>query len=57
MEVLNIITAAVFGFAAGFLTCILIVCAIIWWSFSEERQYDGDRREGRDSPGRTEDRG
>jgi hypothetical protein len=40
------------AFAAGFLTCMAIVVAIIWWSFADERVQEiksarGKRREQR----------
>jgi hypothetical protein len=28
---------ALLAFAAGFLTCLLLVVAAIWWSFSDRR--------------------
>lgn len=43
---------ALLAFAAGFLTCLLMVVAAIWWSFSDRRVRDsepvtGNRREQR----------
>ena len=31
---------ALLAFAAGFLTCLLLVVATIWWSFSDRRVRD-----------------
>jgi hypothetical protein len=43
---------ALLAFAAGFLTCLLMVVAAIWWSFSDRRVREtepviGNRRERR----------
>ena len=43
---------ALLAFAAGFLTCLLMVGAAIWWSFSDQRVREteplvGNRHEGR----------
>jgi len=38
------------AFAAGFLTCLLMVVAAIWWSFSDRRAREpviGNRHERR----------
>jgi hypothetical protein len=52
---MDIVIAAVLGFAAGFLACIVVGCAIVWWAFSDERQQDGGQRE--QDPRGTADRG
>jgi hypothetical protein len=43
---------ALLAFAAGFLTCLLMVVAAIWWSFSDRRAREtepviGNRHERR----------
>jgi hypothetical protein len=43
---------ALLAFSAGFLTCLLMVGAAIWWSFSDRRVREtesaiGDRHERR----------
>lgn len=43
---------ALLAFAAGFLTCLFMVVAAIWWSFSDGRVHEiepviGDRQERR----------
>ncbi len=43
---------ALLAFAAGFLTCLLMVVAAIWWSFADRRVREtepviGNRRERR----------
>ncbi len=49
MSALQIALAA---FAAGFLSCMAVAVAIVWWSFADERvrgvkSVKGDRREQR----------
>jgi hypothetical protein len=33
---------ALLAFAAGFLTCLLMVVAAIWWSFSDRRVREAE---------------
>jgi hypothetical protein len=39
---------ALLAFAAGFLTCALLVGVLIWWSFSDRRAREGEPVAGKD---------
>ena len=46
---MDALLVALLAFAAGFLTCALLVGALIWWSFSDRRvQREGEPLVGND---------